>query len=430
MTERDVPGGEGEPRAMRVTHQSRRAAAALRGLHALASIGLVAATSFALLTSDGARRRALWDACGDLLLAHGLVGLVLVPVLLVLTARLRRGTRLPARTIAVVDGRLRLHLAEDEVLDTAAADVAIAEETTLRDGRRRLTLAMGRGVVRDRLVLELDPAAADALIAALPAGPRTIDPGVRTFEAAGWGLTLSYAAACAAALWLGPWLQHTVPLGPGEPRAALEHAGWLLGIGLAAFWVTYGAIAAWMEPGARVAVGSDGLQLTTARGRSTFVPFGALAGVERRRRGLRLLRVDGAPIDVRLGSVEARSIDDAVDVVRAARGADERPPPAPGTVREVRALAARLAREGYRSEAVTGERLEAAIASPRAGAGARVGAALALVARGEDGRRVVKVRAATLADDETRHVLEAIAEGEIDDVEIDRVLARRRHATP
>jgi len=95
----------------------------------------------------------------------------------------------------------------------------------------------------------------------------------------------------------------------------------------------------------------------------------------------------------------------------------------------VRALAAQLAREGYRTEGVTGERLEAALAAPRAGAGARVGAALALVARGEDGRQVVRVRAATLADEETRHVLEAIAEGEVDDREIDRVLAPRRHAT-
>lgn len=436
-TLRHDPGVDGGSNADRpvvlAVHQSRRAALAVRAVYALVSVGLLGGSTLAVLLAEGARRRALWDAAADLLLAHGLMGLVLLPLLLAVTARLRRGTRLAPRSVAVRGARLHLSLLDGEAMETPVSQVSVVAVTGAARGRSLVTLLLGRGVVRDGLRLEMPDEAAADLLASLPRGPRGMDVGVRSLEAAGWAVTFAYAIAIAAAFTVTPLLRAGVPLAPGEAASVTDHAGWLLGVGLAAFWIAHGVFAWWTAPRSRVALGVDGVRVTSARGADLFVPYADLSAVECVRGGLRLHRHQGGPVDLRLGAAEARAIADAGAAIVAGAASEpstDGPPsvatPAPRSAREVRQLASRLAAESYRVEANDTDRLAVRLSDPAAAAGARVGAALALAHHGEGGRRLVMQRAAALADEETRQVLEAIAEGEIDDVAIEQLLVRAR----
>lgn len=426
-------GASADPPPVLAVHQSRRAALAVRAVYALASVGLAAGSALAVLLTEGARRRELWDAAADLLLAHGLVGLFLLPLLLAVTARLRRGTRLAPTRVTVREGRLRLALPGGESLETAESEVTVVARTPAGPGRTCVALLLGRSMVRDGLRLEMADDAADDLLAALPRGPRGLDVGVRSLEAAGWAVTFAYAIGITAAFEITPLLRAVVPLGPGESASATDHAGWLLGVGLAAFWIAYGVFAWWTAARARVALGADGVRVTSLRGADVFVPFAELTRVERVRSGLRLHRRQGPPVELQLGAAEARAVEDAgAAIVAGAAGepvaidAPALATPAPRSAREVRHLASRLATESYRVEANDTDRLAERLIDPAAATGARVGAALALAHHGESGRRLVKQRAAALADEETRQVLEAIAEGEVDDVAIEQLLVRAR----
>ncbi len=438
MSDQGVP----DPASRIVVHESRRAALAVRSAHGLASVALLAGSTMGVLLTEGVRRRQSWDAAADLLLAHGLVGLLLVPLLLVATARLRRGSRLATRWVAVREGRLHVALAHGEALDVAAASVTVAAPSAAARALAReeaegragvpITLLLGRGLVRDRLHLALPEEEAAALLAALPLGPRAIDVGVRTLDAAGWSLTASYALATAAAFAITPVLRAVVPLAPGEGVGATDHAGWLLGVGLAAFWLAHGVLAWRASPRSRVLAGADGVRVTSARGVDVFIPYASMTRLERVRRGLRIHRADQAPVALRLGATGTLAIQEAAEVIAASAGRDGQLEAAaaagsiaaPRSAREVRLLATRLAGEDYRIEALDAEQLAASMIDPTATTGTRVGAALALAHRGEEGKRVVQQRAAALADAGTRQVLEAIAEGEVDDGAIDQLLVR------
>ncbi|MCC6555245.1 MAG: hypothetical protein IT372_19960 [Polyangiaceae bacterium] len=185
---------------------------------------------------------------------------------------------------------------------------------------------------------------------------------------------------------------------------------------------------------AEIVIGADGV-LVAQRFRKRFVPFERIERVEASADRVDLCLVGGRVVRANARHLPAEQrellqarVAEALRMRRreaepAALAALDRGARSSAAWRE--AASALLSREGdYRAARPTREQVASALENPAAPLTRRLGAAMALAARGDaDGRARVRIAAEASADAVVRAALERIAEGELEDAAIEEAIA-------
>ncbi len=414
----------------------------LRALTSLARylpvyIGLMLAATFTLsVLYDGSDTgAAAYRAGADLLGLYGGFGAVVLPFLLLATARLRRGRPEPIVSSKLVAGALELVVRgrrRDRKVTIANRRVKSAYAYAPMAGRTKLSLELEGGPTDgDRIELDMPLEEADAAVARFTSRVQHVDLS-RSGYGAGvvvWSLALSLGAA--AAWRLMDQVQATVARFPRGAPAGVSATAWSIGLTVTAVGL-FGALGNLLLSPTTVVVGVDGLRVQSVL-RKRFVPYASLVRIERWAFGLRIVTTGGS-MRFLCPSVDAARIEHLFAIVdtnlHAARRAPMLPDLAPGplgdAVRRWReAILGRVDVASYRAPTITPEDLTDTLSSPAVPPEGRIAAALALTARGEDdARENIRVAAGHLADERTRAILEDLADAEADDALIDIRLAR------
>ncbi len=191
-------------------------------------------------------------------------------------------------------------------------------------------------------------------------------------------------------------------------------------------------------------IGVDGITIDQPLGKR-FVPFAQLAAIDEDDKGVVLTTRDGerVPLSVSFGKIAPFAADGSterraaiVDRIRQARARsgdgklDEaklaRLDRAGRSISQWSQSLAQAKTAGYRVESFEADELVRVACDPEASPERRVGATLALRERESPEIARVRVAAGACVDEDLRHALEAAAEGEVAEAEIERVTARSR----
>lgn len=433
-----------EPEEPSYRHELRSLAGLARFLPVFLGVMLASAFSLSVLYDTADIVLPAWTAGADLLGAYGVIGLIGLPLIAWVTARLRRGRAQRVVWAEVQEGRLIVELApkkafaKGERLTVPLERVRGGYWTEESDGRRRISLELQGGLSEgDRLVLELPAHLATPICEQTIGAKQEFD---LTRRAYGPGIAIAMvslgAGFVASRLLLGQ-LGARVAAQAGEHAAAAHSGAWALGLFVACTGAV-AAIASFALGATTVCVGVDGLRIEGGL-RSRFLRFDAITEVRVGSAGLTLLlgrrRVQilapGVP-RARLSALAARIEERA----RAARVVGEALPVVARSGRSLsttqldewrRRIAALTGERGYRVGSLSAEHLFGALERPGGPAEERVAAALALATQG-DGESRVRIRAVAseMADEATRSLLLRVAEDEADDASIAALLSRQR----
>lgn len=307
-----------------------------------------------------------------------------------------------------------------------------------RGGAAEVELALRSG---DRAHVVVDShERADALLAALGQAPRQRRVTLR------WARTFHRLAYGFGVYLVLSWM--AVAIGGAVGRALHEPAA----VGLATIFALPLAallippISRWLAAG-EVTVGLDAIEVA-GRGRRRLVPLDGFESADfyqhqlRTKQGGTITVRDGVELSGPAGveRIPMNPDDPAEAVAILQRIREVLRLRREGGVVDVAALLARgdravgewrrevarlLGEASYRARAVDEDGVAAVLADPRGDADARLGAAIALMAKpSEQARTRVRIAAETTADPDVRRALEAIAEGEAEDAELEVAVAK------
>jgi len=415
----------------------------LRALTSLARylpvyIGLMLSTAFTLsvLYDSSDTGAAAYRAGGDLLGLYGGFGAIVLPFILLATARLRRGRPQPITAVDVQPGAIRLRVSgrrRERTISIANRGVKSAYAFATESGRMRVSLELEGGPTDgDRVDLDLARSDAEPIALRFAAKAPHLDLSRSGFGAglAVWAVSLQLGFA--AAWLLMQQIETRIAGYPHGAPAGVEASDWLIGLTVTAVGL-FGAIGNLMLSPTTVVVGVDGLRVESFA-RKRFIPFSALSTVRRRWFGIEIVThterlrriapgVDRARIDYLLALCEQRR--DEVAQHRAVL-----PELAPGPLGDAvkrwrEAILGRVDVASYRAASMSRDDLAGTLTSPAVPPEGRIAAALALTAQGEsDARENIRLAATQLADERTRAILEDLADEEADAALIDVRLAR------
>ncbi|MBL8743699.1 MAG: hypothetical protein JNK04_21465 [Myxococcales bacterium] len=414
----------------------------LRALTSLARyvpvyIGLMLATSFTLsVLYDGSDTgSAAYRAGADLLGLYGGFGAVVLPFLLLVTARLRRGRPEPILSSKVTAGALELVVRgrrRDRKLAIANRRVKSAYAYQPIPGRTTLSLELEGGPTDgDRIELDLPTPDAAAAVARFTSRAQQIDLSRSGYTS---GVVVWSLAVMLGAIVTSRLLEHMhaiVARFPHGVPAGVSSSDWFIGLAVTATGL-FGAIGNLLLSPTTMVVGVDGVRVQSFF-RKRFVSYASLIRLERWAFGLRVVTRDGS------FRIWCPSVDDARfehlfalvdDNIHAARRAPVLPQLAPGPLADAvrrwrESILGRVDVASYRVPTITPEDLTGTLSSPAVPPEGRIAAALALTARGEsDARENIRIAAEHLADERTRAILEDLADEEADEARLDIRLAR------
>jgi hypothetical protein len=414
----------------------------LRALTSLARylpvyVGLMLATTFTLsvLYDSSDTGTAAYRAGADLLGLYGGFGAVVLPFLLLATARLRRGRTEPIVSHKLTPAGLELVVRggrRDRKITIVNRRVKSASAYTRSALTTTLSLELEGGPTDgDRIELDLPVDAAAPVVTRFMSRVEVIDLSRSRYGTgvAVWSAAITLGAAVAYRLM--DHIQATISRFPHGAPGGVAASDWLIGLTVTAAGL-FGAMANLVLSAPTVVVGVDGLRVQTLL-RKRFVPFASLVRVERAALGLRIVTQSGS-LRVLCPSVEEARIDHMLELidarVHASRRATALPQLAPGPLADAvrrwrEAILGRVDVASYRAPTITPEDLTGTLSSPAVPPEGRIAAALALTARGEsDARENIRFAAEHLADERTRAILEDLADAEADEALIDTRLAR------
>jgi hypothetical protein len=395
--------------------------------------GTILATAFTLsVLYDGTDiARAAWVTGDELLGMFGGFGLVVLPVVFLVSAVLRRGVRrrilrmnAGAETIDLILERGRRAVLSTERIRSGYAQA-------LPFGRVRLSLELSGGVTDgDRVIFELDGAEAAPLLERFVGRA----PRFELVSSSWWfGSSLtaaSVAVGAAIAHALGGRLAEVVDRFPFPGELSSVGPGFTLGLTVAAVGFVRALVAMAASP-PDVVLGVDGVRVEGVV-RRRFFPYASITAARATPHALLLDLQSGDTVLVPApgaGRARMRALAEAV----AARIGESVPSSARlpslsdvsvGKWREA-IVAGAAGGTGYREASISNEALERSLLGPGLTCEARVATAIALLARGEEPTHI-RVAASAVADDTTRALLERLAEGEADDAALETLLLRKR----
>jgi hypothetical protein len=308
------------------------------------------------------------------------------------------------------DGARRLRCAEVEAAIVVRGPASTWVELSLGDGQQLVASVENADEARDLL------------------GRTGIDPGRRRARleidrVARWVPVLT---ALGLSFVLAPAL---LPIGAASAAGAVAWVA-LLAASLSAALVASSAV--------EVVVGTDGLQLTRGRTRR-FIPLEGVRAARASVGGLELIHDDGraehvalywmaSPERIARRDAIVASIEEALGARRAAdeaaTGVGEALARGDRSLAEWRSAVDALVRgAGYRARSLTSDVLSRIVEHPALPVDRRIGAALALAARGDlDGPDRIRVAARSCAEERVRIALEQVADGAVEDAAIEEAL--------
>lgn len=408
-------------------------------LHALSSlaryfpvfVGVILGLPFSLsVTRDGAdiASRA-WEVGADLLGMYGGLFAVALPFVMLVTSFLRRGRKRPIEGVTIEADQLLIRLAQGRALTVPLSRV---RHGFCQPGPGELTtvnLELRHGLTEgDRIVLELEPAQAEALSRAL-IGDAPRFHLARKSRALGLVMAL---LAVAIGYRVGAHIVSRVLGSAGASGATPPQVeAWLIGWVVAAAGVAHALLSGLLGP-SEVLAAVDGLRVTSAF-RDLFIPYEKIIKVVARPSSLFVHLRDGEVRVVLAPGAERETLEAIAELANQRRGVAAKyrsavPEWQPGTVRRWReAIVRRVEGGGYREASLSARELGAALEQPGVSKQVRVAAAIALASTGGEAERArVRAAAATMADAQTRVALERIAEGEADLASVEAALAEPR----
>ncbi len=412
----------------------------------LAGVLLALPFTTSILDDGGAIAKAAWHAGSDLLGLYGSIASIAIPLLFIATSIWRRGIPKGLVGLRVEDRGLvatvRSRRGTLEPIEIPRERIRGAYAYAPAPGRLRVSIELAVGLSDgDRAVFDIDrdDPAADALLSEVVGeAPRfELARSSRTV-----GVLLAATAALAGAIASSPIVAAIANVARklDDPWFAIHLDGWKTGLWVATAGLFH-AIASVLFATEEVVVGLDGVRIEGLFDK-TFIPYETIERVERgkgyfaihhhTRRGPRVRRVialgaDEALLESVARLVTQRSTDSspiALEALPPLAARSNGPARLLATWRE--AILRGVDARGYRTAAVSQDDLANAVASTGVPRDHRIAAAIALASRGDERHRTkIRVAASAMADEETKAILEHVADEDSGDEELEALLMQQ-----